>query len=151
MLETAMSALERDALARYQALLGISHVLAGHRSRAELFTVLSNQLHLVVPFDYLALLLHDAASDEMRLVILEPPGSPPTVQCAAGFGRRPGGSCLEDSKGINHPDRFPRCASSHSSSSSGSKGRVTCWLPLTTSHARLGVLSFGSRKTSDYT
>ena len=40
---------------------------------AELFKVLADQLHAVVPFDYLALLLHDEPTSEMRLVVLELP------------------------------------------------------------------------------
>src|SRR5262245_15189900 len=63
---------ELDALARYLALLGASQTLATHRSIEELFRVLAGELHAVVPFDHLALILHDERADEMRLVILEP-------------------------------------------------------------------------------
>ena len=46
-------------LSRYDALLRISKTLSGHKTMAELFEVLADQLHAIVPFDYLALLLHD--------------------------------------------------------------------------------------------
>ena len=59
-------------LSRYNALLRLSKALAGHRTMAELFHVLADHLHTVVPFDYLALILHDEATNEMRLVVLEP-------------------------------------------------------------------------------
>jgi hypothetical protein len=39
---------------------------------AELFQVLADHLHPVVPFDCLALILHDGPSDHLRLVGLEP-------------------------------------------------------------------------------
>ena len=47
-------------LSRYDALLRISKTLATHRTMRELFEVLADNLHMVVPFDYLALLLPDA-------------------------------------------------------------------------------------------
>src|SRR5687767_15438467 len=61
-----------EKLSRYDALLRISKTLAGHTTMAELFKVLADQLHTVVPFDYLGLLLHDETTSEMRLVVLEP-------------------------------------------------------------------------------
>jgi len=59
-------------LSRYDALLRISETLSGHKTMAELFEVLADYLHAIVPFDYLALLLHDEPTSEMRLVVLEP-------------------------------------------------------------------------------
>jgi hypothetical protein len=61
-----------DIVSRYEALLRLSPALANHRSIDDLIGVLAERLHAVVPFDYLALVLHDAASDEMRLEVLEP-------------------------------------------------------------------------------
>ena len=66
------TALASAHLSRYDALLSLSSTLAGHTSMAELFKVLADRLHSIVPFDYLALVLHDDATDEMRLVVLEP-------------------------------------------------------------------------------
>jgi hypothetical protein len=54
-----------DSLARYDALLRISSQLALHRSIGELVEVLADHLHTVVPFDYLALVMHDDATDHM--------------------------------------------------------------------------------------
>ena len=65
-------AVDSAKLARYSALLRISKTLSGHKTMAELFEVLADQLHAIVPFDYLALLLHDEPTSEMRLVVLEP-------------------------------------------------------------------------------
>ena len=61
-----------DALSRFAAILRVSRTLAMHRSIAELLRVLTAELHSVVPFDYLALILHEDDTNEMRLVILEP-------------------------------------------------------------------------------
>src|SRR5471030_2331884 len=65
-----------DALSRYEALLNVSRAIACHTSVAELLRAISDQLHLVVPFDYLMLILHDAPTDEMRLVVIEPSDTP---------------------------------------------------------------------------
>ncbi len=56
-------ALATAHLSRYDALLRVSKTLAGHKTMAELFQVLADHLHSVVPFDYLALMLHDEPSD----------------------------------------------------------------------------------------
>ena len=65
-----------DPLSRYEALLRVSRAIAHHRSINELLHAITAQLHIVVPFDYLMLILNDAATDEMRLVVLEPSDTP---------------------------------------------------------------------------
>jgi formate hydrogenlyase transcriptional activator len=140
-------------LSRYDALLRVSKTLAGHRTMAELFRVLANHLHPVVPFDYLALILHDEPSDEMRLVVLEPAdivvpsalASPPVAR------RGPSAIVWETQKGavIPIPEKGPLQAPVLEFIRSQGR-RMTCWLPLTTAHRRVGVLSFGSRSADAY-
>ena len=138
-------------LSRYDALLRISKTLATHRTMRELFAVLADNLHMVVPFDYLALLLHDARTDEMRLVVLEPnesdlpfvsmPLNEPGPAATVWHTQTPAVIPIPD-EGQLHPvlalirDRG---------------GKSTSWLPLTTAHGRMGVLSFGSRLSDVYT
>ena len=47
---------------RYRALLAVSEAIVSHRDLAALFHELAGRLHQVVRFDYLALVLHEAAS-----------------------------------------------------------------------------------------
>lgn len=54
-----------------EALLEVSEAIAQQRDLTALFHDLSLRLHSVVDFDYLALILHDAAKNVMRLHILE--------------------------------------------------------------------------------
>ena len=61
-----------DPLSRYEALLRVSRAIAHHRSIKELLHAISGQLHLVVPFDHLMLVLHDPPTDKMHLVVIEP-------------------------------------------------------------------------------
>ena len=138
-------------LSRYDALLRISKTLATHRTMAELFEVLADNLHTVVPFDYLALLLHDDPTDEMRLVELEPgeAGLPFVSMPVAEQG--PAAMAWQTQKAavIPIPEDGPLHPVLSLIRSRG--GKMTSWLPLTTAHRRIGVLSFGSRSSDVYT
>src|SRR5262245_63468896 len=79
---------ESDTVARYEALLRASAALALHHSIGDLMHVLSDRLHAVVPFEYMALVLHEAATDEMRLLVLEPRDlpKPDATRAPVAFG-----------------------------------------------------------------
>src|SRR5438445_3217946 len=71
-----MGDLERNGLVlsacqQYQILLAVSEAIVSHRDLGTLFHDLAGRLHLVVRFDYLACVLHDATSNTMPLHILE--------------------------------------------------------------------------------
>src|SRR5437879_12193926 len=71
-----MSDLELDgqglsACQQYRTLLAVSEAIVAHRDLATLFHDLAGRLHLVVRFDYLACVLHDATSNTMRPHVLE--------------------------------------------------------------------------------
>jgi formate hydrogenlyase transcriptional activator len=140
-----------ERLPRYEALLRISKNLATHKTIAELFEVLGDQLHQLVPFDYLALILHDESADRMRLVVLEPPElprPPDTLGAVADGGRAVVVWQTQKSAVIPIPERGPLDPGLAFIRSLGRT--VACWLPLTTAHGRLGVLNFGSSNATDY-
>src|SRR5271167_2584256 len=56
----------------YRALLDVSETIVSHRDLSALFHELAGRLHTVVRFDYLALVLHEATTNTMRLHVLEP-------------------------------------------------------------------------------
>ena len=56
---------------RYQALLAVSEAIVAHRDFATLFHDLADRLRQVVRFDFLTLVLHEAATNTMRLHVLE--------------------------------------------------------------------------------
>ena len=140
-----------DALSRFDALLRVSRTLAMHRSIAELLRVLTAELHAVVPFDYLALILHEDETNEMRLVILEPEGMPHPP-----FSRRP----VEDAGPAatvwqqQQPRVIPLPKVGELEPAlefiRAIGMTITCWLPLTTARRRIGVLAFGGADTTDY-
>jgi formate hydrogenlyase transcriptional activator len=137
-------------VSRYDALLSVSRTLAGHKTTAELFEVLADHLHTVVPFDYLALLLHDAPTDEMRLVVLEPSDIVVPFRSRPVSDQGPGGRVWTTQKGevvrIDDNDSLPPAMEFLRSQ----RYRVACFLPLTTAHGKLGVLSFGSCSETAY-
>src|SRR5258707_13792139 len=55
----------------YRTLLAVAEAIVSHRDLQALFHDLAGRLHQVVRFDYLLLVLHDHASDSMRLHVLE--------------------------------------------------------------------------------
>src|SRR3954454_6268440 len=70
-----MGDLARDkqavACQQYRALLAVAEAIISHRDLHALFHDLAGRLHQVVGFDYLLLVLHDDASNTMRLHVLE--------------------------------------------------------------------------------
>jgi len=144
-------ALDSAHLSRYDALLRTSKTLASHRTIDELIEVLGEQLHLIIPFDYLALLLHDERHEALRLVVLEPPDLAIPVDSKPVSEHGPAAAAWERQKAsvTPIPDEGPLPEVLASLRSQGLK--LTCHLPLTTAHRRLGVLAFGSRSTAAYT
>jgi len=137
-------------LSRYDALLSVTRTLATHTTVAELFKVLADRLHSAAAFDYLALMLHDETTDEMRLVVLEPADVvPPFIsKPVAEQGPVARVWTTQNPVVIPIPEHGPLPPTLEFIRSQGR--RVACFLPLTTGHRRLGVLSFGSCSASAY-
>ena len=148
-----MADLLRDGQAvSYRTLLAVAEAIVSHRDLQALFHDLAGRLQQVVGFDYLALLLHDAASDTLRLHLLESaeplPAQPPKVTPVAGD---PMELVLQTQKPLivstqAEAARWPpflervKPFGVHS----------LCGLPLTTARRRLGALVFGSRQAGAY-
>jgi formate hydrogenlyase transcriptional activator len=140
-----------DPMARYAALLRVSQTLAMHRSNAELFRVLAGELHQVVPFDYLALILHDPDANEMRLVVLEPEGSPaPPFSSQPVEAEGPAATAWLTQQPLVIPIPTDEVLAPLFEFIRDLGGLVTCWLPLTTVHRRVGVLAFASTRAAAY-
>jgi hypothetical protein len=81
----------------YQALLAVSEAIVSHRDLSALFHELAGRLHQVVRFDYLAIVLHEEASNTLCLHVLEPPEptllssvtASPVGETSGGFVWRP--------------------------------------------------------------
>jgi len=127
------------------ALLDVSETIAQQRDLKALFHAVSERLHSVLPFDFLALILHDAVSNSMYLHILEtkdqteadepkPMSAEDTPSGWVWESQQPFVS-LDTSKDARYPKFMERLQE---------KGVHTiAILPLTTAQHRLGAMSFG--------
>jgi formate hydrogenlyase transcriptional activator len=130
----------------YQSLLEVSQAILQHRDLAGLFRELSTRLHSILRFDFLNLVLHDAASNTMRLHILESTTGialdVPQMEFPADDS--PSGWVFLHQQPLVIPDaqretRWPSIMELLKRNNVVS----CCWLPLTTAQHRLGTLVFG--------
>ncbi|MGE3165006.1 MAG: sigma 54-interacting transcriptional regulator [Planctomycetota bacterium] len=137
---------------RYQALFAVTAAIAAHRDLPALIHELAGQLRRVVSFDALSLVLHDAATNTMRLHVLETSeliASPleialsPDDDPAGGVWRAQKPLILSE---VTQLSRWPRLLESVEPYGVQS----CCWLPLTTARRRLGALVFASKRPSMY-
>jgi formate hydrogenlyase transcriptional activator len=137
---------------RYRALLAVSEAIVMYRDPPVLFRELAGRLHSVVQFDGLALVLHEAASNTMRMQLLETsdPISPPPA-LAFPVEEDPAGWVWQTQKPlitstVMELERWPRFVERL-----GPFGvHSFCWLPLTTAQRNLGTLVFVSKQPSAY-
>ncbi len=123
-----------------------------HHDLPALFHELAGRLHQVVRFDYLALVLHEAATDAMRLHVLEasePTPHPPVI--ALPVEDDPAGLVWQTQQpliisSVAELRRWPgfleavQLYGAHSG----------CFLPLTTARRRVGTLVFSCKQPSAY-
>jgi formate hydrogenlyase transcriptional activator len=135
----------------YRTLLAVAEAIVSHRDLQALFHDLTGRLQQVVRFNYLILVLHDAANNTMRRHILETSDS---SALQAPTGRRveegPAGWVWQTQQpliisNMAEETRWPRFQEDV-------KQRINslCDLPLTTARRRLGVLAFGSKQIATY-
>jgi len=137
---------------RYRALLDISEAIASHRELPALFHELASQMVQVVRFDHLSLVLHDAASDIMRLHILgsrEVVSNQPVIELhpeddPAGLVWRTQQPLITSN--LAELERWPQLLERVQPYGFESY----CWLPLTTARRRLGALVFIAEQSAAY-
>jgi len=131
---------------RYEALVEVSHSIASHPDLAGLFHDLLQRLRRVVRFDFLNLMLHDAATNMMRLNVLEA-AVPITVPLSLALPVEdiPAGWVWQQQqplliRDLEQETRFAPAVRLYLES--GLKSYYV--LPLTTPQRRAGAISFGS-------
>src|SRR5262249_33941966 len=133
---------------RYQALLAVSAAIIAHRDLSALFQEMAGRLRPIVHFDHLSLVLHEAATNTMRVHLLEPSES---FTIDVPLEERPAGLVWQTQRPlitsrIDDFKRWPRLMAHVQSY--GVKS--SCWLPLTTARRRLGTLGLTSKRPSNY-
>jgi formate hydrogenlyase transcriptional activator len=135
---------------RYQALLAVSAAIVAHRDLCALFHDLADRLQQVVRFDYLTLVLHEAATSTMRMHVLEP-SEPTEAAIVLPPDEDPAGLVWQTQQPLITSSladlaRWPRLLERVQSFGVQSY----CWLPLTTARRRLGTLVLTSKQPSTY-
>lgn len=135
---------------RYQALLAVSAATVAHRDLCPLFHDLAGRLRQVVRFDYLTLVLHETATNTMRMHVLEPP-EPTEPAIVLPPEDDPAGLVWQTQQPlitatVDELRRWPRLLERVQPYGVQSY----CWLPLTTARRRLGTLVFTCKQASAY-
>ena len=126
----------------------MSQAILQHRDLAGLFRDLSSRLGSILRFDFLNLVLHDPATNTMRLHILESASGPPleTPHLQLAPEESPSGWVFLHQEPLVIADiqletRWPTVIELLRLNNIV----TSCWLPLTTAQHRLGALVFGFR------
>ncbi len=128
-----------------EALLEVAESIAQHRDLAALFHDLAERLHSVVDFDFLTLVLHDAARNVMRLHILETRlPTPVKTGSETPVEGHPSGWVWQSQQPFvvcdtEEDERFPEFMQRLREVGVRSLAMV----PLTTAQRRLGAMGFG--------
>jgi formate hydrogenlyase transcriptional activator len=144
--------LDLPRLKRYESLLDALESLTRHDDLTELFHELAQRLRKVLEFDFISVMLHDAAEGVMRLHILESEqpmniGSGPILPPS----ETPGGWVWQSQEPLIISDyeaetRFPKLTPTWREY--GMKSGY--YLPLTTPQRRLGSINFASARPRTY-
>ena len=137
---------------QYVALLEVSEAIVAHRDLPSLFHDLADRLRRVAQFDYLSLVLHDAATNTMRLHVVEPsqPASAlsmfvlPMEDDPAGLVWKSQQPLITSH--LHDLRRWPRLLELVEQYGVQSY----CWLPLSTARRRLGTLVLTSKEPCNY-
>src|SRR6516162_7322086 len=137
---------------QYRTLLAVSEAIVAHRDLEALFHNLAGRLRQVMQFDFLILVLHDAATNTMRRHILET-SEPSPIQATGALPveEGPAGRVWQTQQpliisNLAAETRWPRFLALVKQFGVLS----VCALPLTTARRRLGALAFLSKEAAAY-
>jgi formate hydrogenlyase transcriptional activator len=137
---------------QYRALLAVSEAIVSHRELPALFGELADRLRQVVRFDYVVLVLHEEATNTMRLHVAGAPDSAPLAPVfVLPLEEDPAGLVWQTQQpfivsSVGELSRWPRLLELLQPYGVQS----LCWLPLTTARRRLGTLVFSCKQPSAY-
>jgi formate hydrogenlyase transcriptional activator len=139
--------------ARFESLARVSSAIGTHRDPKELFSVLVRELHRVVPFDYIAVTIHDEKSNTFHRHSIE-------AKTEAAIPPDPELTMEESDAWWVYQNQEPLVTSLETRDARFSKLQEVCkkyevhclcTLPLTTAHSKVGTLTLGSKTPDVYT
>jgi formate hydrogenlyase transcriptional activator len=138
---------------RYETLIRVSNVIGTYRDQHELFRMLVRELHQVVRFDYVGVVIHDERSNTFQQHCVD-------AETEAVVAPDPELEMQESDAWWVYQNQEPLVTSLETHDARFSKFQVVvkkygvkcvCTLPLTTAHSRVGTLTFGSKARDIYT
>jgi formate hydrogenlyase transcriptional activator len=135
---------------RDQVLLELVHLVVHRRALPELFREMVQRLQKVASLDFMHLCLHDSTFDTMRLHLWEG-GDTPAVPAVEAVVDTASGWVWQNQQPLHFPDLRQETRFSGTFDRLRERGyRSYCLLPLTAALDKMGVLGFGSSRTSVY-
>jgi formate hydrogenlyase transcriptional activator len=138
--------------ARFESLVRISQAIGVHRDPEELFDALAEELHRVVPFNYICMSVQDQRYNSLRdcFIDMENRLLVPVDAKLADDQRIMSWVYEHQQPLVTSADEIePRFTRSRESLKRLDI-RSICSLPLTTAHQKLGVITFGSKAIDAY-
>jgi formate hydrogenlyase transcriptional activator len=136
---------------KWRALLEVSRLIVTHENLSELLHNLAGQLHGLLDFGYLSVVLHDPARNVMRLHTLE--SSVPKMQPGTEFAMDTSSSAWvwknQQPLIVGDTEEYPRFRESMERFRSHGV-RSICSVPLTSARRRLGALNLGTPQVDAY-
>ena len=136
---------------KWRTLLDVSRIIVSHENLSELLHDLAGELHGLLSFCYLSIVLHDPARNVMRLHTLETPA--PKLQPGMEFAMDESPSAWvwqhQQPLIIGDSEQYPRFRWSMKRFLSHGV-RSICSVPLTSARRRLGAMNFGAARVDAY-
>jgi formate hydrogenlyase transcriptional activator len=138
---------------RYETLIRVSNAIGTHRDPQDLFRALVGELHRVVRFDYVGVLIHDEKSNTFHRHSID-------AETEAAIPPDPELAMEESDAWWVYQNQELLITSLEARDVRFSKVqeilkkygiRCTCTLPLTTAHSKVGTLTFASKAPDIYT
>lgn len=143
--------MEESAESRYEALIQVSQAISSYRDPKQLFAVLETELRRIVRFDWVLVELWDEQTRKWKLEAMRPPYDfpyldvhPDPEEMIAWFVYQNQQPFVISS--VEEESRFPKSLEFLRTL----QFQSASFFPLTTSHRRLGVLSFASKEKDAY-
>jgi formate hydrogenlyase transcriptional activator len=138
--------------ARFESLVRISQAIGVHRDPEELFDALAEELHRVVPFNYICISVQDQGHNTLRdrFIDMENRRLVPVEARLTDDQRIMSWVYEHQQPVLTSTDEIePRFIRTRESLKRLDV-RSICSLPLTTAHQKLGVITFGSKRLDAY-
>ncbi len=138
--------------ARFESLVRISQAIGVHRDPEELFDALAEELHRVVPFNYICISVQDQRHNTLRdrFIDMENRRLVPVEARLTDDQRIMSWVYEHQQPVVTSTDEIEPRFTRTRESLKRLDVRSICSLPLTTAHQKLGVITFGSKRLDAY-